>query len=68
MDRIIYNGGSSGATLTLYDNTSATGTTIAVVTLSASENNPGAVVYNVNFKVGLTIVSTGTVDVTVVFK
>jgi hypothetical protein len=68
LDRIVYNSGSSAATLTLYDNTAGSGTIIGVVTLSASENTPSAVVYNVTFSTGLVVVSTGTVDCTIVFR
>lgn len=68
LDRVVYNGGSSSATLTMYDNTAASGTIIGVVTLSASENNPAAVVYNATFTTGLVVVSTGTIDCTFIFR
>jgi hypothetical protein len=69
LDRIVFNGGSSSATVTLYDNpTTATGTVIAIQTLSASTNVAAAIVYNLLFTTGLTIIVTGTVDITVMYK
>jgi hypothetical protein len=56
--------GTVASTITIYDNTSATGTVLAVID---SLNLSGGFVYDVAFSVGLTIVTTGTVapDVTV---
>ena len=69
LDRIVINGGSTSATLTLYDNpTAGSGTVIAVQTLSASTNAATAVVYNLLFTTGLTVVVTGTIDATFMYK
>lgn len=69
LDRIVINSGSSSATLTLYDNpTVGSGNVIAIQTLSASTNVAGAVVYNLLFLTGLTVVVTGTIDATFIYK
>ena len=69
LDRIVINGGSTSATLTLYDNpTAGSGTVIAVQTLSASAQAQPAIVYNLLFTTGLTVVVTGTIDATFMYK
>lgn len=58
----------ASGTVTIYDNTAASGTKIATITLPATLLNEGPVtaIYDVNFSTGLTIVTTGTnIDVTV---
>ncbi len=59
----------ASSTITIYDNTSAAGTKIATIT------NPGTLhqdqfdfPYNLQFNTGLTIVTSGADDLTVVFE
>lgn len=55
----------SGSTATIYDNTAGTGAKIATVDTGTAL---GTIVYNVAFSTGLTIVTVGTADITVIFK
>lgn len=57
--------GGGGATIVLYDNTAGSGTTIATIDTSAAPG--GAFEYNLDFSIGLTYVTTGTANITVVF-
>lgn len=59
--------GTVASTCTIYDNTTATGTIIAVINTLALG---GSFTYDIKFSTGLTIVTTGTVapDITVSFK
>jgi len=59
--------GTVASTVTIYDNTTASGTIIAVID---SLNFNGTLHYDAPFLIGLTIVTTGTVapDVTVTFN
>ena len=66
--RIIINKPVISTTITIYDNTAASGTKIATIT------NPGTLLdaqiqleYGVNFTIGLTIVTSGADDITVVY-
>ena len=69
LSAIIFNSASSGATVTIYDQTSAAAPIVGVITLSAAETTPAQpVVFNVTLKNGLTIVTTGTLDITVTFR
>lgn len=66
--RIVINTkGATGNTLTIYDNTSASGTKIGTIDTTVS---PGAINFECNFSTGLTVVTaTGTcADVTVVYS
>lgn len=58
---------SSSSTLTVYDNTSATGTIIDVVQ-GPSQANPVTLTYGLAFSNGLTVVSTGTWSAVVIFE
>ena len=60
--------GTVASTVTIYDNTSASGTTIA--TLNSLTIGQGTYTFDVSFSTGLTIVTTGTVapNVTVSYK
>lgn len=65
---VIINTPIASGTVTIYDNTAASGTKIATITLPATLLNEGPqfALYDVNFYTGLTIVTTGTnIDVTV---
>lgn len=55
----------SGSTATIYDNTSGSGTKIATVDTASAL---GTIVYMRNCTVGLTVVTVGTADITVIFK
>jgi bifunctional ADP-heptose synthase (sugar kinase/adenylyltransferase) len=65
LDRIIINT-TTASTITVYDNTAASGTKIA--TIAASVPNGTNLVYNLKFNTGLTIVTAGASDITVVYN
>lgn len=60
---VIVNNPGTTQTLTLYDNTAASGTKIATIALAAGQN----LLYGLNFGTGLTAVLSGTADVTIVY-
>lgn len=60
--RVDVNTGVASATITLYDNTAASGRIIAVISAAAPEQFE----YDVAFDNGLTVVIVGTIDVTLV--
>lgn len=64
LERIVVNTAGSSATVTIYDNTAASGTKIG----TASANAQGLLTYNAHFATGLTIVTTGAPDITVVYR
>jgi hypothetical protein len=71
LDRIILNSATTGAVVTLYDNPAAgSGTVIASWVVTSGVNTPApAIVYNIIFTNGLTIVTaTANADITVVYK
>jgi hypothetical protein len=57
----------TGTLITLYDNTAASGSVIAVIATPA-QANPVTLDYNIPFAIGLTIVTTGTWDYTIVYE
>lgn len=63
LKRITINTTSAGS-ITVYDNTAASGTTIGVLKLSVLE---GTYEYDLAFATGLTIVTAGASDITVVY-
>lgn len=67
---IILNTPVASATATVYDNTAGSGTKIGTVTLPGTLLNEGPVsaIYDVQFNTGLTLVTTGTADWTIVWK
>ena len=71
---LVINSASSGATVTMIDAVNSGGTVdIGVITLGAAVTTPMVVSYGgegvaVTFNTGLTIVSTGTIDGTVVYR
>ena len=69
LGKIVINNPVAGATITLYDNTAASGTKIGTITLPATINTPGGdIEYYITCANGLTIVTTGSgLDITVVF-
>ena len=66
LHKIIYNN-TSGTTVTIYDNTAASGLIIGIITTAQAALGPWE--YDAEFEVGLTIVTTGNnLDATVVFE
>jgi hypothetical protein len=66
---LVVNSVTSGAVITIYDNTAGSGTVIAIPTLLTTSNTPFKVDYNANFTTGLTVVVTsGTANITVVYR
>jgi hypothetical protein len=67
LHNLVINKWVSGASITIYDNTSAASTKIGTITMSAAQSSepPWAAVYDMAFATGLTIVITGAIDVTV---
>jgi hypothetical protein len=66
LHKIVLNN-ASGTLITVYDNTAGSGTTIAIID-TPSQANPVTLFYDTAFNNGLTIVSTGTWDATVVYQ
>jgi uncharacterized protein (AIM24 family) len=64
LERIVINTAGTSSTITVYDNTAGSGTKIA----TASGNAQTVLSYNVRFATGLTIVTTGSPDVTVGYR
>ena len=58
---------AGGTLLTIYDNTAGSGTVIGVINTPA-QANPVTLHYDLVFQVGLTIVTTGTWDLTVIYQ
>lgn len=56
----------ASSTITIYDNTAGSGTKIGTIT-NTTDVKPYDVPYGVRFETGLTIVTSGADDVTVVF-
>lgn len=54
----------SGATATIYDNTTASGASVSVVSVTGSSN----LIYDINLNTGLTIVTSATGNLTVTYK
>lgn len=67
---IIVNKAVASATVTIYDNTAASGTKIGTITFPATitgaDQHP--MTYNVSFANGLTIVTSGATDLTVSYR
>ena len=57
----------TGTLITVYDNIAGSGTTIAVINTPA-QANPVSLEYGTQFSTGLTVVSTGTWDATIIFE
>ncbi len=56
-----------GTLITIYDNTSATGNIMAIIDTPA-QANPVTLEYQIPFSTGLTVVSTGTWDATIIYE
>lgn len=58
LGKVIINQPANNATITIYDNTAASGTKIATITLPASiQDDVDVLTYNVAFNTGLTVVT-----------
>lgn len=66
LERVCVNTPAAG-TVTIYDNTSATGTKIGTITLTTSSLN-SCLDYGATFRTGLTVVTSAAADITVTFQ
>lgn len=64
VERIVVNKVGSSSTVTVYDNTAGSGTKIATI----NSDSLGTYHYGCRFGTGLTVVTVGTPDVTVVYR
>lgn len=67
LNRVVFNNPVAAATVTLYDNVTASGTKIGTITVPAAPQL-AALSYNVAFNFGLTVVITGAPDITISYK
>lgn len=67
---ITINKNVATATITIYDNTAASGTKIGTITAGAAllSDPPLNAIYNVKFATGLTIVTSGATDITICYR
>ena len=66
---IIINRAIASSVITIYDNTAASGTKIATITQPAAVLQTTAFLpYDVNFSTGLTVVTSSTDDITIVWN
>lgn len=67
---IVVNKAVGSATITIYDNTAASGTKIGTITFPATitgaDQQP--MVYNAQYTTGLTVVTSGATDLTIVYR
>lgn len=70
LNSIVINTPVANATVTIYNSLTAMGTKVGTITLPATlvSDGPIAVPYNVSLSIGLTVVTTGTQDITVTFR
>lgn len=69
LKRIVINKGVATAVITVYDNTAASGTKLATITLPATLlDEARSLEFDVVFATGLTIVTSQATDLTVVFN
>jgi len=61
------NDGAAGSSITLYDNTAASGAIIGIVN-TASIATPTTLVFDCGFYTGLTVVIVNAVNVTVIYE
>jgi hypothetical protein len=67
--KLIVNNAPSNGTITIYDNTAASGTLIATVTLSNTATSPLVLPYECPFFTGLTVVTSGTgLNITAIYE
>ena len=65
---IMVNTPIASATITVYDNTSASGTKIGTFTLPSTVGNPFTIPCDIAFSTGLTLVTSGLTDITAVYR
>jgi hypothetical protein len=67
---IVVNTNVASATIKIYDNTAASGTVIGTITLPSTITgaDPFEILYDAAFSLGLTIVTSGATDLTVLYK
>ena len=65
---VINNPGAASTALSIYDNPSGVGNLIGIMTLGTKAVSPASIEYGLPFNDGLTIISTGTWDATVVYE
>ena len=69
LDRIVVNKAVASGVITIYDNTAASGTKIGTITHPATLlQNQYALEYGCRFMTGLTVVTSSTDDITVVWR
>lgn len=68
LHKLIVNTQVASATITIYDNTTASGTKIGILTLPATTTGPLSINYDLAFGTGLTLVTSGATDLTVVYR
>lgn len=68
--KLCINTYAASATITIYNNTTATGTKILTITnpLTLLSEGPNCAIYDAYFSTGLTVVTTGVQDITVVYR
>lgn len=64
LEKIVINTGASSTTVTVYDNTAGSGTKIA----TAATTTQGTLSYGCRFGTGLTVVTSGAADITIVYR
>lgn len=67
---LVINKAVAASTITMYNNTAGSGATIGTITFGAAllSDPPIPAFYNVTFSTGLTIVTSGAVDITVAYR
>lgn len=70
LHKIVINTYAASATITIYDNTAASGTKIGTLTLPSTitGDTPITLPYDLQFSTGLTIVTSGATDLTVIYR
>lgn len=62
---VVNTKGTVASTITIYDNTAASGTIVSVID---SLNNVGTFTFNCLMSTGITVVTTGAPDITVIYR
>ncbi len=68
LDRIVVNSVGSSATLTIYDNTAGSGAVIGIPSFTTALVAPLVIIYDAIATIGLTVVVSGTIDATFMFR
>jgi len=68
LHRVIINDPTIGTTLYMYDDATGAGTTIGLLNFASKATSPVSIEYGVPFSNGLTIITTGTWDATIVYE